>query len=172
MKKVHLGLMVIGMMTIGQFNAQTTKDHPRHDKVDFFTKMDANKDGAITIEEMKTRDGDEAKKADRFKKMDTNSDGKITKAEMEKMRADRAEKQKNKLTPDERFAKADKNADGSLTLDEMGGKDEAGKADRFKKLDKNADGRVTQEELMAHKAEHKGKKGEKKTCAKDCQKAK
>ena len=87
MKKVHVGLMLVGMMAIGQINAQeTTKDHPRHTKVDFFAKMDVNKDGAITLDEMKSHDGDQAKKEARFKKMDLNADGKITKEEVAQMK--------------------------------------------------------------------------------------
>ena len=43
--------------------------------------MDKNGDGAITLDEMNSREGEEAKKQERFKKMDTNADGKITQEE-------------------------------------------------------------------------------------------
>jgi EF-hand domain pair/EF hand len=176
MKKVHLGLMVIGMLAIGQINAQeTTKDHPRHENGDFFAKMDVNKDGAITLDEMKAKDADQVKKEARFKRLDVNADGKITPEEVAVMQEKRQERIENRPSADEQFAKMDKNGDGGITLDELKSKegDEAKKAERFKKMDANGDGKVTQEELVALREaqEAKREKHQNRKCdASKCQK--
>ncbi len=151
-------------------NGSVTRDEMRTTAVERFEKMDANKDGRLTLDEIQA--AHQARAAARFAEKDTNKDGKLSRSEVPKM-------------PDEVFARLDTNKDGSLTPDELAkrgehfrghaekhfqhvdangdgaiSKDEAlAAADkRFARMDANGDGIVTQDEIQSHH-EH-GKPGE------------
>ncbi|MHB9027055.1 MAG: EF-hand domain-containing protein [Armatimonadota bacterium] len=110
-----------------------------------FEMMDANKDGAVTLDEFS------AKPLARFAELDANKDGKVTKAEIDKAVADLREKMKQRM--EEMFTKLDKNADGVIGKDEVPPKAQ----DKFQKMDTNNDGQVTKAEFVtAHQAMQPG----------------
>lgn len=112
--------------------------HPGRRGGEGFEKMDANRDGKLTLQEAK----DAA--AQRFSRLDTNKDGVVTKEEaaavQQKRQAERAEKH---------FAHLDTNKDGKLS------KEEAHMPDaHFAKVDTNKDGYLTKAELEAAHSHH------------------
>jgi Ca2+-binding EF-hand superfamily protein len=148
-------------------NGAVTRDEMRTTEIERFEKMDANKDGKLTMDEIAAARRERAAK--HFAEKDANKDGKLSRDEVAKM-------------PDEVFARLDTNKDGALTPDELAkkgehfqqhaekrfqmedanhdgaiSKDEAiARADKFfARLDANGDGVVTQDEMKA--AHHHGK---------------
>jgi Ca2+-binding EF-hand superfamily protein len=102
-----------------------------------FKLIDANADGAFTLDELKAylaaqaQGGAEAN----FKRADKNNDGRLTPEE---------------LPNPALFRQLDKNGDGIVTLDEVKGNAAGGPVDmeaRFKAMDKNGDGKLTADEL-------------------------
>ncbi len=110
MKNIQFGLMVLGMLAIGQLNAQKEENGTRPrpttttkppavatptpgTKVDKkFAKLDANGDGYLVLAEMQKGKGEEAKdQENRFRKMDVNKDNRVT---PEEFRAHKAKKEK------------------------------------------------------------------------------
>lgn len=142
---------------------------------DRFAMVDANKDGAITQDEIKARH--EAKRAERkdahFKKMDSNSDGSISRAEFDAAHSgmrDRMAKHDGGHKMGHRghgmamkmggkmFEKADANKDGKVTLVEA----TSAALAHFDQVDADKNGTVTAAERMeywkAKKAEWQAKK--------------
>lgn len=117
----------------------------------YFEKADANKDGALSKEEL------QAARADRMQGADADKDGFITSDEMAAHHAARMEAKK-----DEHFTrfseKFDTNKDGKVSTAEI----EAHESPFFDKADANSDGKLTKEELEAAKSmkhDHDGDKG-------------
>jgi len=137
-----------------------------------FAMLDADKDGAVTQEEMKAHRA--AKRAARmdahFKNMDTDSDGSISRAEFDAAHAKKHHKMADRgkrghhrmkhhgMMKGHMFKKADANGDGKVTLAEATAKALA----HFDKVDADKNGTVTGAERMdfwkAKKAEWKAKK--------------
>ncbi len=78
-----------------------------------FARMDANKDGALSEEEMKPR---EDRAARMIEKMDADKDGKISKAEFDAAVAERGSKHAERKQ--EMFQKMDTNGDGVISQEE------------------------------------------------------
>ncbi len=138
MKKLQYGLIVFGMMAIGQINAQSEEKPPR--KIEPTTRP---------TPKPKPTTKPLPKPEPTTKPLPTTRPAPESEAKVDKQ-----------------FAKLDKNGDGFLVLAEMqNGKGEEAKdqVKRFQKMDVNNDNRVTLAEFRAHKAkkakkEHKGKK--------------
>lgn len=146
-----------------------------------FAAVDADKDGAITMDEVKAhRDAKRAARMDsRFKKMDADGDGAISRSEFDTAHAARHEKMKTARADGDRdghrkmyrgghhgmkmkmggmmFEKADANKDGKVTLAEA----KTAAFAHFDKVDTDKNGTVTAQERMdywkAKKAEWKDK---------------
>jgi Ca2+-binding EF-hand superfamily protein len=112
--------------------------------LEHFDEIDANSDGNLSEEEIKTFG--ESKRGERgsrgVMKLDTDGDGEISKAEAE-------ESGKEKLI--EKFDEIDSNSDGKLSkeeLKEFGGKmrEKRGGRGIMKHLDKDNDGKISREE--------------------------
>jgi Ca2+-binding EF-hand superfamily protein len=148
-------------------NGAVTRDEMRTTAVEQFQKIDLNKDGRLTLDEIQAAHREHA--AARFAEKDANKDGKLERTEVPRM-------------PDEMFKRLDANNDGALTPDELAAKgarfaehaqkrfqhedangdgaisqDEviAAVDKRFARMDKNGDGVLTQDELRAHHGHHK-----------------
>jgi len=109
-------------------------------------RADTNKDGVLTLDEVR------AHARERFNKMDANNDGKIDSADREIRKA-------------ERFARIDTNNDGELSQAELAAAREsrkAGRADRsaerFAAMDTDNSGGLSQAELDAAREGRKGRK--------------
>ena len=151
---------------------------------DHFAKVDGNKDGAVTQDEMKAfREARRAKMQDaHFKKMDANGDGSISRDEFDTAHAARHDKMAKGDGEGHRkwkegrrghhgmmatkmgghiFKKADANNDGKVTLAEA----EIAALAHFDKVDADKNGTVTAAERMdywkAKKDEWRAKKAEK-----------
>lgn len=119
--------------------------HGGHMRGEMFEKIDANKDGKVTLAEANA-----AEKA-RFTAIDANKDGRLT---TEELQAHRASKHGDKPVNPERankhkehgakfFAKLDANGDGAIDATES-----AAKAEKmFARMDDNSDGVVTKDEI-------------------------
>jgi Ca2+-binding EF-hand superfamily protein len=119
-------------------------------KGDAFTRLDTNKDGVLTKDELQAieKDPRQAKGAERiaasFDKLDRDKDGMVTQEEMREARTTRMAAFKEQAAT--RFREADKNSDGMLSKEET----QAGMprlAERFDKLDQNKDGQLSPEEM-------------------------
>jgi hypothetical protein len=151
-------------------NGVVTRDEMRTTETERFQKVDTNKDGRLTLDEIQAAHKERAAK--HFADKDANKNGKLERAEVPRI-------------PDEMWTRLDQNKDGTLTPDELankGGrfaehaqkhfqhvdtnsdgaisKDEAlaGVDKRFARMDTNSDGVLTQEEMKAHRGH--GKPGE------------
>jgi Ca2+-binding EF-hand superfamily protein len=97
-----------------------------------FERLDTNKDGKLTKDELPERP------ADRIMKADADGDGAVTKEELQAARDKMGGQMADKL-----FERFDANKDGKLTRDELPEK----LADRIMKADADGDGAVTKEEI-------------------------
>jgi hypothetical protein len=137
-----------------------------------FAKLDANRDGAVTMEERKEQREDvrKAMKDRQFAALDTNKDGSISRAEFDAGPASRAGMRgdgrsgkrmqggrggRRGMDGSRGFAKADANSDGKLTQSEMTAQALA----RFDRLDANKDGTLSVEERRAGWEAMRGRRG-------------
>lgn len=67
--------------------AHLDKPGPRFNKGNFIANVDANKDGKLSLDEMKAFHAERAAKE--FERLDANKDGVVTKEEIEQARANR-----------------------------------------------------------------------------------
>lgn len=110
--------------------AQRTEACEHGSRAHRFDKLDSNKDGRVSRDEML------GKATERFDRADANKDGTLTTEERAAA---------HKRFAEEHFKKADKNGDGALTADEL----PPHFAKMLGKLDANKDGKLTQPELAA-----------------------
>jgi len=153
-KNVAITLLTSATLTSAVLVSVALADGPRHMRGHFFEKMDANKDGKVTLVEAKS-----AAQA-RFASIDANKDGRLTTQEIEAhhaaKHAERAKKhpqkngdkregwhQKRKERGAKFFAKLDANGDGAIDASESVAKAEK----MFARMDANNDGAVTKDEL-------------------------
>jgi Ca2+-binding EF-hand superfamily protein len=116
-----------------------------HGGKDRMTKLDANKDGKVTLAELTQS------KQSWLAEVDTNKDGSATTAELEAHSKARREKHVQEL-----FQRKDSNHDGRLS------REESGMPERwFDRNDENKDGALTPAELASGRSKgHKGGKHE------------
>lgn len=98
---LKLGVLALGLFAFSQGNAQ---DRQKPDPEKMFTILDTNKDGSISLEEMKARKrknevSDEMQEK-RFAKIDTNADGAVTLEEFKAGIANRGNKGEGKKKPE------------------------------------------------------------------------
>lgn len=123
-----------------------------------FDMVDANKDGFLTRDEVKSAH------MKKFIEIDINKDGIVTKEEMHGHHKAQMEKMKGKLL-EKRVAHLDEDKNGFISKEEwINGPERAKKmaqemhAKRFDEIDTNKDGKLTEVELQAvkgHKMGHK-----------------
>jgi Ca2+-binding EF-hand superfamily protein len=104
-----------------------------------FQRIDADKDGKITLVEM------EEWRTTAIFRLDADEDGKVTRAEVDGAMAKQAEKTGKTRDSSQFFGRFDLNGDGSIDHDEL---NQAG-TERFQSADKNSDGAITLEEFQA-----------------------
>jgi len=128
-----------------------------------FAKLDTDGDGSLSKAEL----GDH-RMAEIFDEIDGDGNGLLSQDEFFAAKKARHEGKKGRGhhgDPAERAAKMmeklDANHDGAVTKDEVG--DHRFLADKFAEIDRDADGKITTEELVAFKAEHRGRKGGKRS---------
>lgn len=122
-------------------------DGKRGDRAEnMFSRMDTNKDGSITVAEMR------AARGEMFTRIDSNKDGKVTKAEAEAGRkrgpGPGGDGRGGPGGPEGRgggLAAADTNKDGTVTRAEW----DAQPLPMFDRADANNDGKLTMQEMAA-----------------------
>jgi Ca2+-binding EF-hand superfamily protein len=121
------------------------KTAPRHSRTDYFERLDANKDGAVTAQEMVVY------RHKRFTEIDANGDGKITKEEFmayspkAKPASAKATDAKASERKTKYFDRVDANKDGVISGEEW----DAVATKQFAALDADKDGKVTKAEMTA-----------------------
>ncbi len=98
----------------------------------WMAKTDANKDGAITVEEIKSM------RNARFARFDHDGDGAVSKGEVEAAVKERVERMTKRIV-----LRFDKDRDGTITRAEFNRFAE----ERFSWLDLNEDGKVSRDEM-------------------------
>ncbi|MDA7947711.1 MAG: EF-hand domain-containing protein [Hyphomicrobiaceae bacterium] len=136
------GALILGVLSASFAFGQFGPGHPgigMQGPKAWLGRADTNKDGAISLEEIKAaRDG-------RFVEFDLNKDGTVDAEEVETAVRERVERMTKRIV--RRF---DKDRDGTITRDEFNRFAE----ERFTWLDLNDDGKVTKDEMprfMRHK---------------------
>jgi Ca2+-binding EF-hand superfamily protein len=128
-------------------------DQPRADSPR--DEMRADKDGDGRVSRAEATAAGAERSADWFDKLDLNKDGYITADEMKQARATRMANMhadmKQKM--EERFKEADTNGDGQLSLDEVQAKMPR-MAERFSTLDTDKNGQLSKEELQKGHMHH------------------
>ncbi|HEU4778476.1 MAG TPA: EF-hand domain-containing protein [Steroidobacteraceae bacterium] len=116
-------------------------------------KADTDGDGRVSRAEA-TSSGAE-RSGEWFDKIDSNKDGYLTQEEMKQARATRQGKHGDmKQKMEQRFTEADANADGQISLDEAQAKMPR-VAERFSTLDTDKNGLLSKEELKHGAPRHK-----------------
>lgn len=114
------------------------------------TQMDANGDGAITMEEISLFH------ANQFEAADTDGNGALSKEELlaarDKARSDRAAAGMDRM-----ISRLDENGDGEIGIDEQKAGDRMTRM--FERLDADKDGTISAEELKEAKAKRGGRGG-------------
>jgi len=105
-----------------------------------FEELDANNDGAVTLEEM------EAAREGRFARADANGDGQLTRDELVAAGQDRIEDRVDRM-----IERADANEDGQISEEEMaemrGSRRGPDPERMFNRMDADGDGQVTEAEF-------------------------
>lgn len=130
------------VLTAGAAQAENHRERP-----DFAT-LDANGDGALTLEEM------QAHGKAHFADMDTDGDGALSVAELAASGAERATERAARM-----IARFDANEDGLLQQDEMPSRGERRAAQMFDRVDADGDGVISAEEFETAKARMDGRRG-------------
>lgn len=116
-KTLKLSVLVIAICAVSFTEAQERQRKHRPSPEELFQKLDANDDGALSLEEFKDqRQRKEVKEetiGEHFKELDTNSNGSLS---LEEFIA-RKELMKQKRIED-RFSEMDKNGNGTVTIEE------------------------------------------------------
>lgn len=115
-----------------------------------FSKVDANQDGKITLEEI------QAFRQARTESMDANKDGQISEQEMHDAMMKQAEEHVNRAVR-MRFAAQDANDDHLLSKDEQASENRV--EDIFARVDANHDGAITHDELDSGREKMHGPHG-------------
>ena len=125
------------------------RSNARHDP------MSADTDGDGRISRAEASAAGAERSGEWFDKLDLNKDGFVTADEMKQARATRMsnmhEEMKQKM--DERFKEADSNGDGQLSLDEVQAKMPK-LAEKFSTLDTDKNGQLSKEELAKGRPHH------------------
>jgi Ca2+-binding EF-hand superfamily protein len=153
---VMLALAVPGAQAAG--TDSTTA--PKHSRTGYFDRLDANKDGAVTAEEMVVY------RHKRFTEVDANGDGSITKEEFmayspkakkasatstdAKATDAKATDAKATARKTKYFDRLDANKDGTISGEEW----DAVAQKQFAALDADKDGKVTKDEMAAARSHH------------------
>jgi Ca2+-binding EF-hand superfamily protein len=120
------------------------------DPREFFSRMDANKDGKLSKDELPEQ------MRENFARMDANGDGSISQEEFAQAGRQFGKRPPTAppalLSPDQleaKFAEADKNKDGKITKDEMRDESERATLGRFaEQLNPGGDGSLTKEQYI------------------------
>lgn len=145
-KSVRAFFAVAGLLGAGFALQATAHDGHMHgegmhgDRMPpMFDKFDANHDGKLSKDEVRTG-------VDKmFAEIDTNKDGSISKEEMQAHHKAMREQMKSRMQ--ERWKAADKDGDGALSRAEVDGAGMKMMSRDFDKLDKNKDGKLTPDEI-------------------------
>ena len=136
---VALGVLGAGVAIgqIGPGSGHMKKVHIQgHKSMGWMARADANKDNAITADEIKTMHDN------RFVRLDRDGDGSVSAADVEMAVKERVERMTKRL-----MLRFDKDRDGKITRDEFN----RFTMERLSWLDLNGDGKVTRDELPRHK---------------------
>jgi Ca2+-binding EF-hand superfamily protein len=130
-------------------------DQPRSDAPRDEMRADTDGDGRVSRAEATS--AGEQRSGEWFDKLDLNKDGYVTQEEMKQARETRHGNMRAdmKAKMEERFKAADTNGDGQLSLDEVQAKMPR-MADRFGEIDQDKNGLLTKEELQRSGPRHGG----------------
>ncbi|MZR29319.1 EF-hand domain-containing protein [Sneathiella litorea] len=160
-RKIIIGSM-IAALAIPALAIAATDEHPKgHHKGDIFERLDTNKDGEITFEEMTVKSTERFSKLDKdgngaisieemtvrkkefFDKLDTDNNGTISKEEARAFHKVKREERKERHAG--RIMKIlDADGNGTVTKEEFA----AASDKRFEEADSNNDGLLSADELQ------------------------
>jgi Ca2+-binding EF-hand superfamily protein len=148
MKRALFAATAAVMLALAMPGAQAadTTTAPRHSRTDYFERLDANKDGAVTAQEMVVY------RHKRFTEIDANGDGKITKEEFmayspkaKPAGAKASDAKASDARKAKYFERLDADKNGVVSGEEW----DAVATKQFAALDADKDGKVTKEEMTA-----------------------
>jgi Ca2+-binding EF-hand superfamily protein len=143
--KTTLSILALGLATFAAGSA-TAGDSPSADSPR--DEMRADRDGDGRISRAEAESASSQRSGDWFDKLDLDKDGYVTQEEMRQGRETRRENMRAemKVKMEERFKEADANGDGQLSLDEVQAKMPR-LAERFNEVDKDKNGLLSKDEL-------------------------
>lgn len=160
--------MLAGLIAIGGVAAAEARDHGGKMR---FEQIDANSDGAVTMEEVKAHQAARFTRADAngdgfltpeemrgsdkaqrmLKRFDTNRDGVLDEAELEAAGSERTSKRAERM-----LERVDANGDGKISMAEAESMRDPAKM--FERLDANNDGSLTEEEFAKARGKRRAQK--------------